>query len=200
MRSTVSRFIGMFALIAAAGCGDRSSVTAPTAGPAAPRSILSSPASVNVVTRNTPLATSLSATKTIGVLGGTISIPAAGITVVVPALALSSSTQITVTAVAGNQVAYEFAPHGITFNVPLVVTQSLVGTSAQGTLLSVLKAGYFQNLTDLNPTNGTGVVSELLNASVGVGGLTTVFPVYHFSGYLVATGLTSTDDGSEGQQ
>ena len=198
MRSNLSRFTAVVALIAASACGDRAAITAPAAGPSAHRTLLANPATVNVVTRNTPLATSVSVTKTIGLLGGTIAIPAAGITVVFPALAVSSPTQITVTAVAGNEVAYEFAPHGIHFAVPLVATQSLVGTSAQGTLLQTLNAGYFQSLSDLNLANGTAVVSELLNAGVGVGGLTATFPIYHFSGYLVASGLA--DDGSSSQQ
>jgi hypothetical protein len=194
MRPSFTRFIGFFAVLAAAGCGDQGGVTAPASGTAAQRSILSSPTTVNVVTRNTPLAQPLSTSKTVGILGGTLSIPGAGITVIVPALALSSSTRITVTAVAGKQVAYEFEPHGITFRVPLLVTQSLVGTSAQGSLLQILHGGYFQNLSDLNPGNGTGLVSELLNVQVGLLGTIATFPVFHFSGYLLASGLT--DDGS----
>jgi hypothetical protein len=201
MRSNAARFLGILAIIAVAGCGDQPSVTTPTtpAGGTAGRTILLSPTTVNAVTRNTPLAQSVSTSRTIGLFGGTLSIPSAGISVVVPPLALTKSTLITVTAVAGNQVAYEFEPHGITFGVPLIVTQSLVGTSAQGTLLQMLYAGYFHQLSDLNLLNGTAVVTELLNTSVGVGGLTTVFPVFHFSGYLVATGLQSTDDGSSQQ-
>src|SRR3954471_21191432 len=166
MRPTFSRFVGFVALLAVAACGDQPNVTAPVAAAPAQRTILSTPATVNVVTRNTPLAQPLSASKTIGILGGTISLPGAGLTVVVPALALTSTTQITVTALAGNQVAYEFQPHGITFRLPLVVTQSLIGTSSQGTLLSIMKAGYFQSESDLDPVHGTGVVSELLNVQV----------------------------------
>jgi hypothetical protein len=198
MRPTFSRFVGFAALLAVAACGDQPTVTAPVASAPAQRTILSTPATVNVVTRNTPLALPLSASKTIGILGGTISVPGAGIMVVVPALALTSSTHITVTALAGNQVAYEFEPHGITFRLPLVVTQSLVGTSAQGTLLSIMKAGYFQSESDLDPVHGTGVVSELLNVQVGLLGTVATFPVFHFSGYLVASGLV--DDGSSTQQ
>ena len=70
------------------------------------------------------------ASATVGPLGGTLSLPGAGLLVVVPPLALSSRQTITVTAVAGSNVAYEFAPHGLKFNLPLVVTQNLGVTQA----------------------------------------------------------------------
>ena len=75
------------------------------------------------VQRNVPLATPITVTKTIGSAGGTLSILAAGVTVTVPSGALSTPTVITMTARAGSLVAYDFAPHGITFAKPLVFTQ-----------------------------------------------------------------------------
>ena len=133
MRTTALRLIGIVAASSLlASCGERGSLTSPAAvaGSTAQRSILGSPATVNVVTRDTPLATSQSTSAVIGAFGGRLSLPGAGLTVVVPPFAVASPTRITVTAVAGNQVAYEFEPHGTHFLVPLVVTQSLVGTSA----------------------------------------------------------------------
>src|SRR5438046_173787 len=115
MRVNSIRSIASLAAVLVAACGQHDSVTAPPAGARAQRTILSTPATVNVVTRNTPLSQSLSTSAVIGAFGGVLSIPGAGLTIVVPAFALSSPTRITVTAVAGNQVAYEFAPHGIHF-------------------------------------------------------------------------------------
>ena len=103
------------------------------------------------------------------------------------------------TAVAGNQVAYEFEPHGIKFVTPLLITQSLAGTSAAnaGSLQSNLYGGYFANVSDLNPAAGTAVVSELLGVALNLSAKTATFPVYHFSGYLVATSENGTAGDSQ---
>jgi hypothetical protein len=204
MRTTALRLIGIVAVSAfAASCGERSSITNPAAvaGSGAQRTILSSPATVHVVTRSTPLATSLSASATIGAFGGTLSLPGAGLTVVVPPFAVTSPTNITITALAGNQVAYQFEPHGTQFFVPLVVTQNLNGTSASsgGLLPQPLVAGYWNSLSDLNQLNGTALVSELLSTSVSLLTRTATFSIFHFSGYLVASGLSdSGTDSSAG--
>jgi hypothetical protein len=109
-------------------------------------------------------------------------VPGTGLTVVVPPLALSSKQIITVTALAGSDVAYEFAPHGLKFPVPLVATQKLNSTDAGSGLIDpkLLFVGYFSDATKDN------LVSELLNVSISAG--TAVFPIWHFSGYIVASG------------
>jgi hypothetical protein len=102
MRKTAIRLIGI--VVAAAfvsGCGERSGVTSPAA----------------------VAGSSHSASAVIGAFGGQLTLPSAGLTVVVPPFAVASPTRITVTAVAGNQVAYELDPHGTRLLVPLVVTQ-----------------------------------------------------------------------------
>src|SRR5436309_274804 len=84
--------------------------------PEAPSALLlTAPKSVTVLQRSTPLANSITASKTIGVLGGTLSLPGAGLVVVVPPGAVLQATTISVTALAGSNVAYEFSPHGTTF-------------------------------------------------------------------------------------
>lgn len=192
MRAVTPRFALLAMLVLAVSCDK--GVTAPASSGSASRTLLS-PTVVNVVKRNTPLATSLSASAVVGALGGQLTIPGAGLKVVIPAFALTSPTRITVTAVAGNQVAYEFEPHGIRFLVPLVVTQNLVGTNALsgGLLPQPLVAGYFANLSDLDPLAGTGLVSELLGTTVSLLTKTATFPVLHFSGYLVATGENTSN-------
>src|SRR5262245_45105541 len=119
------------AAVFASACGSDN----PT-GPAARRTpslepsngLLASPVTVNTLQRKVPLASDIVVSKSIGVLGGTISIPAAGLTVVVPALAVSKTTTFTVRALAGGTVAYEFAPEGAKFLLPLVVTQDFTNT------------------------------------------------------------------------
>ena len=191
MRPVSLRFLAITTLALAASCDSGVTAPAPTPATTASRLLLPSATTVSVVTRNTPLASPLIVSKTVGVLGGTISIPGAGLKVVVPALAVTSPTTITVTAVAGNQVAYEFQPHGIRFLVPLLVSQNLIGTSAyNGGLLQLgLRGAYFANSSDLNPGAGTALVSELLGVALNLSAKTATFPVFHFSGYLIASGV-----------
>jgi hypothetical protein len=191
MRTASLRLIGLVvAAVFAAGCGENSGITSPPQAPATRSllTILSSPETVQVITRKTPLPAPVSASAVFGAFGGTLTVPGTGLKVVVPALAVLSPTRITVTAVAGSQVAYEFEPHGIHFVTPLLVTQNLSGTSADNAgLLQPVRAGYFANLSDLDPLNGTGLVSELLGTTLSLLTKSATFPVFHFSGYLIAT-------------
>jgi hypothetical protein len=138
------------------------------------------------LTRNTALAADLTVTQAIGSAGGTLSIPAAGVTVVVPAGAVSSPTQFTMTARAGNVVAYDFAPHGVTFAKPLVFTQSLMGTSANLLNKSLLEFGYYNDPSQIFP--GGGSLSELVSGAVDLLGWTFTANIKHFSGYMVGCG------------
>jgi hypothetical protein len=199
MRKNAIRLIGFVAASTLlVSCSDHTLTNPTVSGSTAQRNVLGSPATVGVVTRDVPLQTSQSASATIGAFGGSLRLPGAGLTVIVPPFAVASPTRMTVTAVAGNQVAYEFEPHGIHFVVPLVVTQNLNGTSAlsDGLLPKPVYGAYFASLSDLDPLGGTALVSELLNTSVSLLTRTATFPVFHFSGYLIATGLQSTDDGN----
>ena len=142
--------------------------------------------SANGILRTTPLAYPITVTRTIGRSGGTLSIPAAGVSVVVPAGALDADTQITMTARAGYLLAYDFAPHGVAFNVPLVFNQSLDGTNAG--LLSPLglKLGYYADPSLLGKT--TALVSEVVDGLTSLLTRTFTAPIKHFSGYLVICG------------
>jgi hypothetical protein len=177
--------------VVASACGSDNPIspdvrTKPTPEPSA--ALLGSPATVRTLQRNTALASPIRVSKFIGLLGGTISVPGAGLTVIVPPLAVTRSMTITVTALAGSAVAYEFEPAGTKFLLPLVVTQDLSKTKTAGLNLSLFKGGYFKSTSDINQKTGTASVSELLNLSVTVAPLIGVFTVTHFSGYLVATG------------
>lgn len=200
MRAVSMKLLALTTLVLAASC-DRG-VTAPApSGQSASKLLLGSPTAVTIVQRNTPLAAPLTASAVIGILGGQLSIPGAGLKVVVPPLALTAPTRITVTAIAGSSVAYEFEPHGIRFVTPLLVTQNLVGTSANGTgglLGQPLVAGYFKNISDLDLLSNTGLVSELLGVALNLSTKQATFPVFHFSGYLIASGrdMDSYDDFS----
>jgi hypothetical protein len=196
-RSLVSFVATATLLLSVAGCGATDSpVAPPQARPVAPsgeaqHTLLASPENIIPLLRNTPLASNISVTKTIGLLGGTISIPSAGLTVVVPALALSSSKTITITAMQGANLAYEFQPSGLRFNLPLVMTQDLTQTQAApgGTVNPLnLFVGYFPN--SANPTS----VNEELGITLTLQPLIGVTNIWHFSGYIFAGGRE--DDGA----
>jgi hypothetical protein len=141
---------------------------------------------VGNVLRTQPLPSNITVTKTIGSAGGTLSIPAAGVTVTIPSGALSSNTVITMTARAGYVVAYDFAPHGITFAKPLTFTQKLQGTNVSLLNVLLLHLGYYSDPSLLGTV--TSLVSELIGGTTNL--LTWQFsaPIKHFSGYVMACG------------
>jgi hypothetical protein len=147
---------------------------------------LTSLLTVDGLQRTTPLAAPITVSQVIGADGGTLAIPQAGVTVVVPKGALAQPTTITMTARAGSLVAYDFAPHGITFAKPLAFSQQLRGTNA--TLLSApfLQLGYYSDPSLL--TKVGGLVSELLGGTLNTLTWTFTAPIPHFSGYIVTCG------------
>lgn len=192
VRSLSTTVLAAAFAISAFGCSSTDSPAAPravTPAPSAPSqsllgTLLNAPTMVNPLNRTTPLTAPISVSRRIGVLGGTIVVPGAGLTIVVPPLAVASNTTFTVTALAGSAVAYEFGPHG-RFNVPLVVTQDLRGTdAAAGGLVNPLslQLGYFPDAN--NPLS----VTELLSVAVALPTQTAVATVWHFSGYIWASG------------
>jgi len=125
----------------------------------------------------------------IGRSGGTISLPKAGLTIVVPYGAVSGSTKFTITAPAGNAVAYDFQPHGTKFAVPLVVTQDLSKTTFSFSSGQTLRAGYYGE-GSLDLTNNTALVTEVFPITFNSAGTRATFKIGHFSGYMMSTGLT----------
>jgi hypothetical protein len=141
--------------------------------------------------RTTPLAADITVTKTIGSAGGTLSIPAAGVTVVVPSGALGSNTVITMTARKGSLIAYDFAPHGIVFAKPLVFTQKLQGTNASLLSAPFIQLGYYSDPSLLTAVGG--LVSELLGGNVNLLSWTYTGNIKHFSGYMMGCGRADSE-------
>lgn len=196
MNPTIRRLATLAIGLAVAGCGTDRTSAPNTLDPASSRSgdllggVVTTATSVLNLTpvvglkRTTPLPTSITVTQVIGSAGGTLRIPDAGVTVTVPAGALSAPTTISMTALGGSLVTYDFAPHGITFARPLEFSQNLSGTNAS--LLSVpsLKLGYY---ADDSLLNGTGaLVSELIDGSVDLLGWRFNSRIPHFSGYILS--------------
>lgn len=191
MRPSLPSFLVAALSVSLLGCGAADRTTAPrslTSPEASYDSRYSHAYHVKPLQRGVANGADKTVSQTIGILGGTLSIPSAGVTIVVPPGALSAPTTISVTALHGSSVAYEFQPHGLRFRVPLVMTQDLRGTAAQsgGSVNPLqLTVGYFADLSDV--TN----VTELLG--VGVQQHTAVTALWHFSGYIWASGWASDE-------
>lgn len=149
------------------------------------------------VKRTTPLANDISWSFTVGSAGGSSSNAASGLTISVPSGAVSTQTTITVTALAGSEVAYGFQPHGFVFAKKVYLTQDLRGTSG-GLLESVLSGAHFStDRLQLN-SDGLALVTEIVPALTNIFSQTVTFGIGHFSGWIVATGR-ATEEASEGQ-
>ncbi len=191
-RSLVSLSVAVAAAAIASGCAKDAPSAPQTPALAAPSAshslILSAPVQATPLLRTHALPSDITVSKTIGLLGGTLTIPSAGVTVVVPPLALTSNTKISITARAGSNVAYDFAPHGIHFALPHVMTQELTGTQGGSTLLSALQLGYYPD------GNHPTLVNELLSVNVDLLHLVGVSTIWHFSGYIFMSGRSADSD------
>jgi hypothetical protein len=141
---------------------------------------------VTGVQRTSPLPSSITVTQAIGIDGGTLSLPQAGVTITVPAGALTATTLISITARGGSVIAYDFAPHGTTFAKPVVFTQALAGTNVPPLLAPLLHLGYYADPTDLTTIGGS--VSEFISGSANLVNGSFTSSILHFSGYMVACG------------
>lgn len=184
------RLLALFALIAgAASCDGPGHASAPLRTTPS-RDLLSQPVLIAPVTRTTPLSTDVTWTFTAGPAGAVSSNAAVGLTISIPAGALAADQQITVTAFAGAPVAYGFSPH-LTFAQPAVLTQTLQGTSA-ASLLSILSGAHFDGDSLQLSASGLALVNEIVPAMVNSLTQTVSVNVGHFSGWIIATGDTST--------
>ena len=193
-RAAASVLALSLALSAAACDGDRSTATGPTASvrmqAAAPAAQLGT-----ALKRAVPLQHDVTYSATVGSSGGVIRIPEAGLQLVIPRNALPGGAPITisVTAVAGDAVAYEFEPHGVVFDTPLTAIQDLRGTTwSNNTGNSVLEAGYFASSDDLDVASGTALLSDWFPTTVTATGKRLHWGVPHFSGYVIVTGKRPT--------
>ena len=206
MRAVLQASVGVFLV---AGCaGDVDSSTGPTAviktpdavvqsskmgdatstgkgsqkGPTLTTSGVVADGFVTVLGRAVPLRSHFTVGAAIGPAGGTITIPEIGFTLVVPKGAVRGVVKFSVTAMAGASVAYDFAPHGIKFKVPLQFRQSLTVTTALPGM--ALMGGYFKDKKQVDSDAMKAKVDESTSTRLENGSV--VFDLWHFSGYLVS--------------
>src|SRR5258706_8322191 len=101
LRSLTTFAVAVAATLIASGCAN-DSPAAPKSELRAPQAsltsvlgaVLGAPRTISPVLRSSPLPADLTLSKTIGILGGSLGIPAAGITIVVPPLPAVEPTHI----------------------------------------------------------------------------------------------------------
>lgn len=186
-------------LVLISGCGDTSRLpTTPVSSTAAVSSVGQSQLLGEVVNelsrtlvaplhRTSPLSAPVSWSFVVGPDGATSAHPGTGLTISVPRGALKANVTITVTALAGSEVAYRFQPHGLKFEKRVTLSQSLSGI--KGGLLSglFLVGAHFQG-DEPKMVNGLAVVDEIVGAELNLLRTHMSFPITHFSGWIMASG------------
>lgn len=144
--------------------------------------------------RTKPLAENVVVVKTLSSGGGGISVPGTDFQLQVPNGAFAGkSMTFTITAYAGNVVAYDFQPHGVVFLKPLKAVQQLGHTNWKDFDLPAgfypdWSGAYFASDAQVNLVTGAALINEFMPGGVNVGGATMTWDIPHFSGYMIATG------------
>ena len=184
-------------VVLAIACGE--SATAPTRSitPVDAPSFAKAPTELVLaqgLLRQNPLLNPIVVTKTIPRGGGSISVPGTDFQLQIPKEAFADKEMtITITALPGKVVAYDFQPHGVVFLKPLKAVQQLGHTNWKGVKLKKgtyddWTGAYFANTSQVNLMNGKAFIDEFMPGGVEIGGATVTWSIPHFSGYMVSTG------------
>ena len=123
--------------------------------------------------------------------GGSLAVPDLDVTLTVPKGAIPRDTMtITMTVIPGKIVAYEFEPHGTVFLKPLTLSVNVKATKHE-LKKTPLFGGYFKSNAQVDAAKGQVGIDEVLSATLR--GNTLLLNLWHFSGYVVATGFA--DEG-----
>jgi hypothetical protein len=192
--------IPIAAAIVVACSGEQALVVSPRFDGTPPVGVVSDPAGAPIypVSRETALAVNDTFSFDVGPAGTLVRHPSTGLTIRVPAGAVAAPTHITVTALKGAALAYRFAPHGLHFNVPLQLTQSLRGIKLNQPLsVPQLFAGYFADESlPMDAATGSARVIEILPVEVDVKDRSALLEIRHFSGYTVASAASDSLTGA----
>jgi|SRR5690348_1807280 hypothetical protein len=196
-RPTAVRIAILIAAAIVLACsGEQALVFSPHLDGAPPVGLVSDPAGAQIhpLRRDLVLAVDDSFSFDVGPAGTSVQHPSLGLTILVPAGAVAAPAHITVTALKGAALAYRFAPHGLHFNVPLQLTQSLRGVKlSQPLSVPQLFAGYFaDDSLPIDPTTGNARVTEVLPVQVNVKDRTAILEIRHFCGYTVASAASDS--------
>jgi len=141
--------------------------------------------------RQHPVATSFTRSIDVDHKGGRIEIPEVGFRLDIPKNAIHGNLgtiHMSVTVLAGNQIAYDFQPTGLTFDQPLQFEQDMRDLAKDASVdpASVLQVSYFKSPADLDPAHGTARTYEDLPSGIDFSGHTLKADIWHFSGYIVS--------------
>ena len=151
---------------------------------------LAAPVLATSLERRQALADTVAAAFTVTKDGGTFTVPGTGLTIWVQANTVSAEFPLTVKALPGKVVAYEFGPSGTRFPKSLIMIQDLKGTNYNARTNATFEAGYFGSLGDLDAAAGTALIKERLQSTFDAESGHFYFAVNHFSGYMVAWGFS----------
>lgn len=192
------------ALILATSCSDATSVTDPVAplhrADATASQRGSHGSQGDVLKRDRRLSEDLSRSATIGREGGVLALREAGLMLVVPPGALSVPTVITATALKGKTIAYDFQPHGTTFNEPVYMVQALRNTEiGHKKKRPTVWGAYLDHGAEDMLDDGSALVSEVFPAYYSGKGndALVIFTTTHFSGYAWASGMRPASAGNQ---
>ena len=196
-RPTAARVVILIVAVTVVACGgEQALVVSPRLDGAPPVGVVSDPAGAPIrpVSREIALAANDTFSFDVGAAGTLVRHSITGLTIQVPPGAVAAPTHITVTALKGAALAYRFAPHGLRFNVPLQLTQSLRGIRLRQPLtVPQLFAGYFaDDSLPMDSATGNARVIEILPVQVDVKNGTALLQIRHFSGYTVASAASDT--------
>ena len=208
----LARRWSLAAVFAVAGCAESSIPTAPTlSAHQAPlshgrlggaRGLVEETSSSNFrvqpALRSQPLASDVTWSFVAGPFGVVSTNLPTGLTVVVPPGALHTRKTITVTALAGSSVAYRFEPHGLQFQVPVLLNQSLLALAPTP---DPLFGGYFPaDAPEIDPATGLTIVTELPPSRMDLTAGLLQIGIRHFSGYIAASGRSGNRDADAAGQ
>ncbi len=191
---SISAVIGAFLM---ASCSDSGVIDPGSEGALTPPGLTDAPRDVSGTALKAlwwrdRLSSPVSVTQTIGVLGGTISIPQTGLTVSFPAGAVEAPIEITITADT-EYVAYKMAPAGTQFLAPVTVTQSLPFTALDNRPLTApVFVAYIADdnvsLTGNVPVKELEPAQTIFSLNAPLIPVAQVWIIRHFSRYMLASG------------
>lgn len=171
---------------------------------AAGRSATSGKYRAPVLRRTSALGDDEVACAMIPTAGKTVALSRSGLTVTFNPKSVSRDTFVCLVARGGDKVAYSFYPHGLRFDTPIDVEQTLAGTPAEKdrNLAATLFFGYLENDVDQDiDADGVGTMAQVFSTTLRVPAndkgasaapLSVRFSTDHFSGYSIATGRSGT--------
>jgi hypothetical protein len=190
----LARVLGAVAVAAAVAACSMETVTSPVSDARGVRAANVLPGSERLawgLARTTPIARPLIARARFTAKGGTLVIKELGVTLTVPANALPRDTMtITMTALPGAMVVYEFEPHGTVFRRPLTLSHTLKGTKYDPTKDGRF-GGHFTDRKKVNDLKKQVLITETASPFIANGRIN--FNIGHFSGWMMSTGFA--DDG-----